>query len=295
MSNDGALGVVDELALYMAGARRKALPPAVIEKTKHHILDTMAAMISGQPLLPGKKAVAYARSRGGVAEATVLGTNIVTSIEGAALANGMLAHSDETDDSHAPSQTHPGCGIIAAALAMAEARGANGADLMRAVALGYDIGTRFTMCLDALPVSRGRSLHSQLWPHLRRRRSCGLTRPPERRARCTTCSRTRGSRRPASVRGLAISITSRRHSTLAACPRVTASLPRPSSSTGSPPPTTCSRGRATSFRRTPTPDASADPSVLTNGLGTAFEITNTNIKRWSVGRRSRRPWIPSSS
>ena len=50
----------------------------------------------------------------------MLGTNIVTSVEGAALANGMLAHSDETDDSHAPSQTHPGCGIVAAALAMAE-------------------------------------------------------------------------------------------------------------------------------------------------------------------------------
>ena len=161
MSNADALPVVDELALYMAGARRKALPPAVNEKTKHHILDTIAAMISGQPLLPGKKAIAYARSRGGVAEATVLGTNIVTSIESAALANGMLAHSDETDDSHAPSQTHPGCGIVAAALAMAEARGANGAELIRAVALGYDIGTRFTMCLDALPFrEEGHSTHS---------------------------------------------------------------------------------------------------------------------------------------
>src|SRR5690606_37423859 len=123
----------------MAGARRRALPEAVAEKTKHHLLDTLAAMVSGTRLLPGRKAVQYARSRSAVPEATVVGTDIVTSVEVAALANGMLAHADETDDSHAASQTHPGCGIVAAALAMAEAQGRGGTELLRAVALGYDV------------------------------------------------------------------------------------------------------------------------------------------------------------
>ena len=50
----------------------------------------------------------------------MVGSKIVTAAVNAALANGMLAHADETDDSHAPSQTHPGCGIVPAALAMAE-------------------------------------------------------------------------------------------------------------------------------------------------------------------------------
>ncbi|HEY0336695.1 MAG TPA: MmgE/PrpD family protein, partial [Burkholderiales bacterium] len=65
----------------------------------------------------------------------------------AALTNGMLAHSDETDDSHAPSQSHPGCAVIPAALASGELFGISGAHLVRAVTLGYDIGTRFTMTL----------------------------------------------------------------------------------------------------------------------------------------------------
>ena len=52
----------------------------------------------------------------------------------------MLAHADETDDSHAPSLTHPGCGIVPAALAMAERERRNGTALLRAVALGYDVG-----------------------------------------------------------------------------------------------------------------------------------------------------------
>ena len=61
----------------------------------------------------------------------------------------MLAHADETDDSHAPSLTHPGCGVVPAALAMAERERANGTQLLRAVALGYDEGSRLSLSLHA--------------------------------------------------------------------------------------------------------------------------------------------------
>ena len=47
-----------ELSAYIASALRRPLPPAVLEKTKHHILDTIAAMVSGSRLAPGKKAIA---------------------------------------------------------------------------------------------------------------------------------------------------------------------------------------------------------------------------------------------
>ena len=158
---DGTSETIERLAAYIATAGRRRLPAAVQEKTKHHVLDTLAAMISGSKLLPGRRAIAYARTRGGVDEATVVGTKLRTSIEVAALANGMLAHSDETDDSHAASQTHPGCGIVAAALAMAEREGRGGLALLRAVALGYDVGTRFTMSLNAYEFrEEGHSTHS---------------------------------------------------------------------------------------------------------------------------------------
>ena len=67
------------------------------------------------------------------------------------MANGMLAHSDETDDSHAPSHSHPGCAVVPAALAAGEQFGIDGTRLLRAVALGYDIGTRVTLTLGGLP------------------------------------------------------------------------------------------------------------------------------------------------
>ena len=91
----------------------------------------------------------------------MIGSRIVTSAGNAALANGMLAHADETDDSHAPSLTHPGCGIVPAALAMAERERRNGTALLRAVTLGYDIGCRLTQALDAYQFSEdGHSTHS---------------------------------------------------------------------------------------------------------------------------------------
>src|SRR5262250_1678200 len=90
--------VMRELSAYIATAPRRPLPATVVEKTKHHILDTIAAMVSGARLPPGKQAISYACTRGGTKEACVVATGIVTSAENAALANGMLAHADETDD-----------------------------------------------------------------------------------------------------------------------------------------------------------------------------------------------------
>src|SRR5262245_37197246 len=136
-----------EVTAYIAGALKKPLPEEVMEKTKHHVLDTIAAMVSGSRLLPGEKAIAYAKKLGGAKEACVIGSSVVTTAEYAALANGMLGHADETDDSHAPSLCHPGCAIVPAALAMAERERRNGTALLRAVALGYDIGTRINMSL----------------------------------------------------------------------------------------------------------------------------------------------------
>jgi len=119
----------------------------VTEKAKQHILDTVAAMISGSELTPGRAALQFAGAYGGKEVATVVASKIVCGPIEAALTNGMLAHADETDDSHAPSQSHPGCAVVPAALAAGERFGINGTHFLRAVALGYDIGPRVTMTL----------------------------------------------------------------------------------------------------------------------------------------------------
>jgi 2-methylcitrate dehydratase PrpD len=139
--------VMAALSGYMAAAKDRGLPPEVVEKAKHHILDTFAAMVSGSELPPGRAALALARAQAGRPVATVVGSPILTGPIDAALVNGVLAHSDETDDSHGASQSHPGASIVPAALALAEDLGASGEHYLRAVTLGYDVGPRLTMAL----------------------------------------------------------------------------------------------------------------------------------------------------
>lgn len=154
--------VMTRLSSYMSDAAAHTLPDEVVETTKHHILDTFAAMISGAGLPPARIALLFARAHTGEKVATVAASDIVCGAIEAALANGMLAHSDETDDSHAASHSHPGCAVVPAALASGEQFGIDGMRLLRAVALGYDIGTRVAMTLGGLPyqMETHRSAHS---------------------------------------------------------------------------------------------------------------------------------------
>lgn len=144
----GPMGdLTGQIARYMVEARDRDLPLNIATEGKHHILDTLGAMVSGSKLKPGEMAIAYVRALGGTPESSVIGTNIKTSAVNAALANGMCAHADETDDVELITKTHPGCSSVAAALAMAEREGRSGTELLRAVVLGYDLCCRFLMAL----------------------------------------------------------------------------------------------------------------------------------------------------
>jgi 2-methylcitrate dehydratase PrpD len=140
--------VMNTLSTYMSAARSRALPEDVIEQAKYHLLDSLAAMISGSELPPGQAAQRYVREHAGSGGTiTVVGSALTAPPIDAALANGVMTHADETDDSHNESRSHPGCAVVPAALAAGEAYGIDGTVLLRAVTLGYDIGTRVVMAM----------------------------------------------------------------------------------------------------------------------------------------------------
>jgi len=142
-----ATDVTGKLARYMVSARDRELPPAVARAAKHRILDTLAAIVSGARLKAGEMAIRYVRGQGGAAEASIPSTNIRTSAINAALAAGMFAHADETDDFEPVTKAHPGCAVVPAALAFGEREDRSGAELIRAVTLGYDLCCRLLMAL----------------------------------------------------------------------------------------------------------------------------------------------------
>ena len=139
--------ITGQLARYMVEARDRDLPPDVAREARHRILDTIGAIVSGARMKPGEAAIRYVRSQGGTPEASVLTTNIRTSAVNAALANGMFGHADETDDFEPVTKAHPGCAVVPAAMAVAEREGRSGLEVVRAVALGYDLCCRFLMAL----------------------------------------------------------------------------------------------------------------------------------------------------
>jgi 2-methylcitrate dehydratase PrpD len=143
----GVSATMLRLSRYMSAAGSSPLPQEALESTRQHVLDTFAAMISGSQLPPGRFALRLASAQISAPVATIVASTYVRQSSDAAFVNGMLAHSDETDDSHAPSQSHPGASIVPAAQACAEQFGLGGDRFLRAVALGYDIGTRFSMAL----------------------------------------------------------------------------------------------------------------------------------------------------
>jgi 2-methylcitrate dehydratase PrpD len=271
--------VMRRLSCYIALALQKPLPAAVVEKTKHHILDTIAAMVSGSRLVPGTKAIAYVKTLGGVKEACVIGSNIVTTAVNAALANGMLAHADETDDSHAPSLTHPGCGIVPAALAMAERERRNGTMLLRAVALGYDVGCRLTLALDAYEFRNdGHSTHS-FGPMFGAAVAAGAL----------------AGLRERQVRHL-LSFTAQQASGISCWMRDGEHVEKAFDFGGMPARNGVAAATMVAHGFTGVDDVFAgernffvaygrkpDPAALVRGLSVNYEIMNTNIKRWSVG------------
>ena len=141
--------VTATLAAYVAAARSRALPPEVARDTADRILDTIGAIVSGARLKPGDLAVRFVRQQGGTPEASVCASGLRTSAINAALANGMFAHADETDDFEPVTKAHPGSAVVPAALAVAERDDRSGAEVLRAVAVGYDVCCRFLLALGA--------------------------------------------------------------------------------------------------------------------------------------------------
>jgi 2-methylcitrate dehydratase PrpD len=149
---------METLSTYLAAAGTRALPADVAEHAKHHLLDTLASMLSGSQLAPGQAAERYIRDYASGSVATVAGATLTATAGDAALANGVMAHADETDDSHGESRSHPGCAVVPAALAAGEQFAINGARFLNSVTLGYDVGTRVVMAMGGAAFSYESSL-----------------------------------------------------------------------------------------------------------------------------------------
>ena len=273
--------LMTRVSTYIAGALKRALPKEVAEKGKHHVLDTLAAMVSGSRLPPGEKAIAYVRTLGGAKEACVVATRLVTTASSAAFANGMFAHADETDDSHHPSNMHPGCAMVPAALAMAEREGRDGVSMLRAVVLAYDIGCRITKSLHPAAFrAAGHSNHSfgnLFGASAASAALAGFNATQVRHLLSYTSQQASGIR--TFERDSEHMLKAFAFGGMTARNGVATAIMVACGFTGVEDEFTGGRNRNFFSAYSPNPN----PEEMLHGLGATYEIMNTNIKKWSVG------------
>ena len=137
--------LAQQLAAFAAASIYDALPTDVIDSVRGRVLDILGICFAATELETSRAATAWVASQGGVAHANAIGLNERVPAAQAAFVNGVLAHSLDYDDTHLPSVLHPSASVIPAALAAAQAVGADGRATIAAIAVGIEVCVRIGM------------------------------------------------------------------------------------------------------------------------------------------------------
>jgi 2-methylcitrate dehydratase PrpD len=142
-SPPGAPGAyLDTLAGFAAALDLATVPAAVSARARWIVLDTLGAIVGAAPVPEIDALGRWAAERQGPVRASLLGQGRWTTPELAALVNGTAANRLELDEGNHRTLGHVAIHVVPAALAVAEAAGAGGADLLTAVLAGYEVGAR---------------------------------------------------------------------------------------------------------------------------------------------------------
>jgi 2-methylcitrate dehydratase PrpD len=138
------MGLTRELATFAAATGFAQLPEAVVAKSRLVIMDTLGCGIAGYTLAREELAplLRMAKSEGGAGPAMIFCDGHKTSVTQAALANGGIIHTIDFDDTSSTCFGHFGASLLPTVAALGQQRGASGAEVIAAFAIGYDIATR---------------------------------------------------------------------------------------------------------------------------------------------------------
>ena len=147
----GGKGAVRQLAEYAATTQLSDLPSKVITHARIILLDTIGVIFGGS-IEPQATAMAHGLGRENGGPSTLFGHRLQASPLNAALVNGTAATWLDFDSGHRPPPgkpllpaAHAPVHLVPAALAVGEAVGAPGSEIIAALIVGYDAGARIAM------------------------------------------------------------------------------------------------------------------------------------------------------
>jgi 2-methylcitrate dehydratase PrpD len=132
----------ETLARWYANLRYEDLPKDIVENTRFRILDVIGLSLAGSQLEYGAIARKAALEMGGKPEAHIIGYGDHIGAPSAAIANGLMAHCLEFDDTHNETLVHASVTSVTAALAAGELAGTSGKDVLTAVAGANELACR---------------------------------------------------------------------------------------------------------------------------------------------------------
>lgn len=152
--------LAQQLGAFCAATRFDDLPPALVARTRQHILDTLGATLAGSAAFEPRQTLAMLTVEPAQGTSSVWGTATALNARDAAFANGAAAHALELDDTGGCD--HSGAVVLPAALAALalSKRAVSGHELLTAVVLGYDIGRRVLEACGGYSPHNGAGWHS---------------------------------------------------------------------------------------------------------------------------------------
>lgn len=138
--------VTPRLGQWVAGLTLGSMPADVLMHLKRCVLDSIGCGLYGSAQPWGRITADTAIALSGSGTSSLFARKDKVSAADAALANGTAIHGFEIDDAHVSSSLHPGAVTLPAALALGEVGGVSGADLLTALAAGYEVGLRVGIC-----------------------------------------------------------------------------------------------------------------------------------------------------
>ena len=125
-----------------------SVPAAVVSRAKLHILDALGLGLASTSYEFGQKSVAAITAMSAGGTCSIIGRTERAEPRDAALANGILMHGLDFDDTHLASIIHATCTALPVALSLGEALDCSGADLLAAFLAGAETGIRIGAAVD---------------------------------------------------------------------------------------------------------------------------------------------------
>jgi len=145
----------DRLAEFATTLTLDDVPEDVVHHAKLHLLDTLGCGLAAHATgiaTEGRQAMA---ELGGEAQATVIGLDARLPGPNAAFANAMLCHGLDFDDTHSDSVSHVSTVTCPAALAVGQANGLAGSEVLAGIVAGNETITRLGAAASGLFHARG--------------------------------------------------------------------------------------------------------------------------------------------